>query len=472
MATFMRVIAKRRIVKNIPEDLSIVKRTIVFLSSIVVLAVPFSLLEASSFLMGDVRTVCPYGAQDATRSPALITSIPTDNALGLDAGYTFSAQTQMRSRSVQNIHTSPHSSDYNSYVGHLSYIRKIQNAAVSINYGVSFDNNQISRRSLYYDIVHNLWGISTDSEGSQAGSYLGIISAAYSVTSHHAIGIQAAVNYRSMSTTTRYKSYATLLPLPPPEQWSQSSNLNKEEYVGIMPSIGYHAKILPAEFGIVISPGVFGWRREKRSRRGYIINDWSIADITDYSSGSLPFESLIISGPSLTAGALVRTWGGTVTCLEFEINLPSVSRPKTLVPVGPFMFASSKSMQTRITIKSRPSFSLRGGFEIPINSTIKAGLGAGFSYNSNVFSVQAPLSPDPFDIHYNYNSSFTIFGTAGMDVIVKNNTFTLGTNISYIRQKDESILRSVKTFDQELHNDISKTNLIMLHLFVIVSAGF
>lgn len=239
-----------------------------------------------------------------------------------------------------------------------------------------------------------------------------------------------------------------------------------------MPAIGYHANIPPAEFGIVISPGVYGWRKEKKSRRGHIINDWSFVDITNYSSGSLPFESLTMSGPILTAGSLVRTSGGTATCLEFEITLPSVFRPNTLVPVNPFLDLSSKSTGTRITIKSRPSFSLRGGFEIPINSTMSAGLGAGFSYNSNVSSVQAPLSPDPFDIHYNHNNTFTIFGTAGMDVIVQNNAFTLGTKISYFRQKYESTLRSIKTFDQELHNDISKTRLIILQLFVIASAGF
>jgi len=472
MGTFMRSNATHRLTKNIPEDHSIVKRAIVFLYSIVVLAGPFSLLEASSFLMGDVRTVCPYGAQDATRSPALITRTPTGNAFGVNANYTFSAQTKMRIRSAEDLYTSIPSSVYDSYVGQLSYIRKIQHAAVSIDYGVGFENKQGSTRSLFNDIVPALWGVSIDSKSDQNISYFGIISAAYSVTSHHAIGIQAAVYYRSMNSTVRNKRYATRLPLPPPEQWSQLSNINKKDDIGIMPSIGYHATILPAEFGIVISPGVFGWRKEKRSRRGYLIHDWSIADITDYSSGSLPFESLIVNGPSLTAGALVRTWGGTATCLEFEINLPSVSRPKTLVPVGPFMFASSKSMQTRITIKSRPSFSLRGGFEIPINSTMKAGLGAGFSYHTNVFSVQAPLSPDPFDIHYHYNSSFTIFGTAGMDVIAHNNTFTLGTKISYFRQKNESTLRSIETFDQELHNDISKTKLIILQLFVIVSAGF
>ena len=126
------------------------------------------------------------------------------------------------------------------------------------------------------------------------------------------------------------------------------SNLNKEDHLGIMPAIGYHANIPPAEFGIVISPGVYGWRKEKKSRRGHIINDWSFVDITNYSSGSLPFESLTMSGPILTAGSLVRTSGGTATCLEFEITLPSVFRPNTLVPVNPFLDLSSKSTGTRV----------------------------------------------------------------------------------------------------------------------------
>lgn len=216
MGTFMRLKATHRLTKNIPEDHSIVKKAIVFLSSIVMLAGPFSLLEASSFLMGEVRTVCPYGAQDAARSPALITRIPTGNAFGVNANYTFSARTNMRIRSVQDLHTSIHSPIYEWYVGHLSYIRKIQHAAVSIDFGVSFENKQISTRSLFYDITPNLWGVSIDSESNQTISYFGMISAAYSVTSHHAIGIQAAVNYRSMNSAVRHKHYATRNIPPPP----------------------------------------------------------------------------------------------------------------------------------------------------------------------------------------------------------------------------------------------------------------
>jgi hypothetical protein len=438
-----------------------------YIPLIVILCATSGKLHASSMLMGRMTTVGPYGAQDAARNPALLSSHEKNNTLGLSANYQRIPHADIDLKQFQPIRTASEYDPYNAGSARVSYARVIDRFTLGFD---CFFNMQES------NLRQNVWAYNGNFVFGQGASKEKIMSTLFTfalsaaLDSSHSIGIRLNCSY--INSRKRNTSRFLMASLPP--VYVYSLDMTAFEEISTLPCLGYFGKIGVSEIGLMMTSGRFSWK--KMGKEGLTYNMSTVmAQLQFKAKGDLPLWFTYNMGPAVLAGFQARPSYDFCLGLELEVSIPVAYRDPFLIsgekmtnPIARLQYFSSRMFGLKNRVLIKPSVSIRGGGEITISRTTVFNLGAGFGYNASP-STATGLNPAPHETFFSDYSLTSVLGTAGFDFLVgKNSTITLGSCVTYYTYKEKQALRkSLSLLASEV-----KAKIVTLDIIAAASVGF
>lgn len=427
-------------------------------------------LLASSFLMGRLVTVHPYGASDASRNPALMARQKQRNAFGLAGNYqTYASADLSIQQGISRIKAVI--DHYDAGTAQISYIKKIDIFAIGLDVSGTYNNSREGATNLAWDTLFYFGnGSSTNTQFTSTGTI-----AFSAALGRHSLGIQLNCTYNNQLEKEKIRS----IQISKPPVLFQDISKNKYEMISSVPVIGYLCTLDTTEIGFMFSAGALSWKKEKKEGFSSDLSPL-LAQISFKGRGTLPYYFSYTRGPGFTAGAFTQASADLGIGLEFDVTIPVSYRDqylirldKTISPLGRFRYFRNSDLHARSTVVTKPSFSVRGGIETGVSQSATISLGAGFDYNSSSSENKNPVS-DPMMTSYLHSLTLATYGMAGIDIRTgKTGIVTLGSIVTYYTVSQENTYaQMLKTLGREIHNNKIKFKTIAADVFIASSVGF
>lgn len=443
------------------------KITLTYLVVLVTLCAASSRLHASSMFMGNMTTVGPYGARDATRNPALLSSQESNNAIGVAAYYQLMPLEDINIKQFQPVMVMPEYDLYTVGSGRVSYARVVDHLTLGFDYYFNIQSSTIRQKILAYK-GNVVLGQGTSKENNMANLFTFALSAA--LDSSHSIGMRLNCSY----INNKKRDVTKYLQASLPSVYVYNLDETVFEEVSTLPCLGYFGKIGVSEIGLMVTAGRFSW---KKMGKDTLIYDLSsiMAQLLYKAKGELPLWFSYNMGPSVLAGFRIRPSYDVGLGLEMEASFPVACRDPFLIsgenmssPYARLKYFSSSTFGLKNRVLIKPSVVIRGGGEFTVSRTTVFNLGAGFGYNASP-STSTGLYPAPLEIFFSDYRIVSVLGTAGFDFLIgKNSTVSLGASVVYHTFEQKQALReSLSLFATTLNVEG-----VTLDLIASASIGF
>ncbi|MBN2159810.1 MAG: hypothetical protein JW807_10470 [Spirochaetes bacterium] len=450
------------------------KHHLIFLISALLFFLPASRLAANSFFMGRVLTVHAYGALDTVRNPALLSCQRHNNALGILANYQTSFQSKVFMRLAQLALIRPKVDTFDLGVGRISYARKIDHFSLGFDIYTNYESSGIKTRTI---AMKDFPAIGTGTSITDKMTYEVSSSLAYAINANHSVGIGLNGKYYDSVETTKNRALIDITP----GVYSHEFERETIREISSNPRIGYLAKLRQSEIGFILSPGRFVWKKNILQAEKYIMSEIAAMTRLEFKAkGELPYTFTYDVGPILIAGAYSRPINDIAMAIELEFSVPVTFTQPFLIqdetlypPLSQIMYFKSSSIGKKQTQSTRPSVSIKGGFEFYVSRTTVFTLGGGIGYNDSKARIYGTF-PDLLDKSYIYNYSFILYGMAGIDFLIgKESIITIGTVITHARAgMENTFAQFFATMGRELHILNFKIRAINADIILATSFGF
>ncbi len=447
------------------------RRTITYHALLLLLLACPPPARASSILMGNLASVHPYGAQDAARNPALLSRQQQKNAIGLHGGYQALASSKIQAKQPRISIATPEMSRLDAGTARVSYIGRIN----MFSLGLDLSGKQSNLQQTYKSLSWNTNLFFSDGGSKQTG-FQGTTAASFSLAIDGSNSVGVKLNCAYDRTTTTEKNRTFMLSAPPVFFHEYSETLS--ETATVTPEIGYLCIIEHTEIGVMFSPGALSWNKETKEGLSYDLSSL-LAQLIFKAKGKRPYYFSYNRGPGFTAGAYTKPAHDLGMALEFDMFFPVsynnsfLARVDSLIPpISRFRYFHNRELGVKSKITTRPSFSIRGGFESFLSRTVTFNIGAGFNYN--IVKSDNKNFFEPFQRSYQHKTSFSVYGMTGVDLLLnKNSTLTIGTVVSYLSiSQEDTYTNMLMTFGRELHNSRLKLTIVVADTIVAMSFGF
>jgi hypothetical protein len=430
--------------------------------------------SASPLLMGRIASVHPYGAQDASRNPALLVWQQQENEIGLLADY----QTNV-STAINNLNSDAIADvNVNNYAlsPRLSYIYNKNKWAVGCD--INTDYNMLQNHTQFYTKLVGFDTLGQNLINNNSLSTLCTISAGRALNSHNSVGIQLNAGYSKNSynnnTGTDTNKNKTLI-FTTPLNVAYETNTVTLEQITVNPGIGYLGKIENSEIGLIFTAGRLLWEQDTEKKQS--VNTISV-NSNVLTKKKLPFSFMYSLGPGLIAGSFSRLDDIVAIGLELGMTFPVRYKYLSLEQIGdqyPFNgFLKSGNLQLDNKISNYPFVALRGGFEFLMTSYAVLSLGGGLNSGNILSRSRGGLAPPVLRNNQKYQKLLSIYGTAGIDFLMGRRTIiTVGTVLSHNSLSIEEIkYQQIPPNNLVLHRVDSKIKVFTVDMFVALSFGF
>jgi hypothetical protein len=431
-------------------------------------------LKASAYLMGGIKSVHAYGAQDTVRNPALLARQDQDSALGLFANYKVCASSNISLKQAELSLTRFDLDRYNAGNARVTYARKINITTLGLDLYAGQETSDLKRKSFLINIMGNIVpgiGVSKKTQTQTAATAsLGI-----AINPMHSIGIQINCNY--LKNGERARSSSIQLSSLPVYVYSYNNDLN--EYIFLNTGIGYHCKLENAEIGIMFAAGRLNWEKNTKEGFSYDVSP-ILTQLLFKAKGKLPYTFSFNQGPGLIIGCYSRPMYDIAAGLELELTFPLSYDKKFLLEgrklspgPGKLFYLTNSAIRMKMKVLTRPSVAVRGGFEFYLSGRTIFSLGSGLIYDASQTEISGIVT-NPFRTGYFHNYTSVVYGTTGFDFLAgKNSIITIGMIISgYLQSQEETYREIFLTAGKEIHNSNLKIKSMNIDFIAAVSIGF
>jgi len=428
--------------------------------------------SASPLLMGRITSVHPYGAQDASRNPALLVWQQQENAIGLLVDY----QTNV-STAINNLNSDAFVNlNIDNYVlsPRLSYIYNKNKWALGCD--INTDYNMLQNHAQIYSKNAGLDTLSQFLINNNSLSTSCTISAGRALNSHNSLGIQLNAGYskNSYNKNNDTNKKKTLI-FSGPLNIAYETNKVTQEQITVNPGIGYLGKIENSEIGLMFTAGRLMWEQDTEKKQS--LNTIS-ANSFAHAKGKLPFSFMYSLGPGIIAGSFSNLADIVNFGLELGITFPVRYKYPSLEQIGdqyPYnSFFKSGNLQLDNKISNYPFVALRGGVEFLMTSYAVLSLGGGLNSINILSRSRGGLVPPVLRNNRKYQKLMSIYGTAGVDFLIGRRTIiTVGTVLSHNSLSIEEIkYQQIPPNNLVFHRVNSKIKVFTVDTFVALSFGF